>query len=164
MAIAVAAGRQGVDRRRPVAGPHQRVDQQAAIDLDADHHLLGLLGVIGDQRVQLRQARHPDPEAPPPEHRPALVHHHHVVVGLGPVDAHEDHARLPRIDLPAPSPRSPRRTNGSVLYRHAIPPAVCLLAGRQGHALAIGLEARDGTSAHLPTARRISLSGLIHRH
>ena len=41
MAIAVAAGRQRVDGVDPVAGPDQRVDEQAAIDLDADHHLAG---------------------------------------------------------------------------------------------------------------------------
>ena len=84
-----------------------------------------LRAVIGDQAVQLGQAGHPDPEASSPEHRSLLIHHRHVVVGLGPVDAHEDHDAPPsRIDSPAPSPRSPRRPNGSVLYRHAIPPAV----------------------------------------
>ena len=63
MAIAVAAHRQGVEAVDPVAGPHQRVDEQAAIDLDADHDLIGLLGVIGDQAVQLGEARHARPRS-----------------------------------------------------------------------------------------------------
>ena len=67
----------------------------AVVDLDAEHHLIGFGGVIGDQAVQLGKAGHPDPEAPAPEDRPLLIHHRHVVVGLGPVDAHEDHDAPP---------------------------------------------------------------------
>ena len=67
------------------------VMDEARVELDAHHDLLGLLGVIADQAVQLGKALHADPAAPAAEYAPGLIHHQHVVVGLGPVDAHEDH-------------------------------------------------------------------------
>jgi len=122
VAIAVAADRQRVDAVDRIAGPHQRVDHQAAVDLDADDHLLGRFGVLGHKPMQPGKAGHPDPEAPPAEHRSCLVHHQHVVVGLGPIDAHEDHRCPPQIDC-ASSPRG-RGDRMDQCSWHAIPPAV----------------------------------------
>ena len=67
--------------------------------------------MIGHQAVQLGEPVHAHPEAPPPEHRPALVHHRHVVVGLGPVDAHEDHG--PSLGLPLCS--EPEEVRGDLM-------------------------------------------------
>ena len=52
VAVAVAGHRQRVDRIHLIAGRAQRRHPQAAIGFDADHHLIGFLGVGGDQLVQ----------------------------------------------------------------------------------------------------------------
>jgi hypothetical protein len=110
VAIAVAAGRQGVDAVDPVAGADQRVDEQAVVDLDPDDHPGRLLGVIGQQRVQLGEPGDADRTTQAAKHLSGLVHHQHVVVGLGPVDAHEDHRLLPSDRRHAPGPRRPAAT------------------------------------------------------
>ncbi len=51
--------------------------------------------MIGHQRVQLGEPGDPCRKAPPVEYRSALIHDQHVVVGLGPIDAHEDHLLPP---------------------------------------------------------------------
>jgi hypothetical protein len=53
VAAAVVADHLGVDRIDLVAGGQQRTDQQAAVGLDPDRHLSRLLGMGGDQLVQL---------------------------------------------------------------------------------------------------------------
>ena len=62
----------------------------------------------------------------------------HVVVGLGPVDADEDHRSI-LLSIRRRSRRS-RRANGPVLIGHATPAAIStVLTDHRGHALPLGL-------------------------
>ena len=54
--VAVAGRRHRVDRPHLITGCRQRRDPQATIGFDADHHLVGFLGVRGDQLVQAPDA------------------------------------------------------------------------------------------------------------
>jgi hypothetical protein len=99
MAFPIAAGRQRVDRHHLVASRHQGPDQQPTIQLDADHDLGWLAGVVSDQPMQLGDAGEPIGQPPSAEHRPAGIQHPHLVVGLGPVHADKDHLAC----SPAPS-------------------------------------------------------------
>jgi len=76
--------------------------------------VLTLLGVIGHERVQLCESGNPRRESPPTEHRSALVHHQHVVVGLGPIDAHEDHLLCLPLDSTMRS-LEPREDRGDLM-------------------------------------------------
>ena len=79
MALPVAAGLKRVDRHHLVARRHQRPDQQPTVQLDADHDLGWLAGVVSDQPMQLGDPgdsiRHP----PAAQHRPGGVQHAHLV-------------------------------------------------------------------------------------
>jgi hypothetical protein len=97
MAFPIAAGRQRVDRHHLVASRHQRPDQQPAIQLDADHDLGWLAGVVSDQPMQLGDAGDPIGHPPSAQHHPGGVQHAHLVVGFGPGHADKDHlASSPR--------------------------------------------------------------------
>jgi len=104
VAVAVAVDRFRVDGVHLIAGGHQRGDQQPTVGLDADRHLLRVVGVVADQRVQppdpLDALGHPLAS----EHPPVLVHDPHVVVVLGPVDADQDHRCPPPIKFSAACP------------------------------------------------------------
>jgi hypothetical protein len=52
MTLPVAAGGQWVDRHHLVARRHQRRYQQPTIQLDADHDLLRLAGLVSDQPIE----------------------------------------------------------------------------------------------------------------
>lgn len=91
MPIAIAVHRPRVDREQQVVGSHQRLHQQAPVDLQPDHDLVGLVGMLGQPGVQ----RGPpiegvvDPELG--QHLAVRVLNADVVVGFGPVDPDEDH-------------------------------------------------------------------------
>jgi hypothetical protein len=71
--VAVATDRQRVDPIHLVAGGQQRTDQQSTVGLDPDHHLAGILGMPGKQRVQLGHAAEPVGDAALGQHRALLV-------------------------------------------------------------------------------------------
>ena len=52
VAVAVARRRQRVDREYLIISRGQRIHPQASVGFDADHHLGGVLGMLGDQLVQ----------------------------------------------------------------------------------------------------------------
>jgi hypothetical protein len=83
MPVAVAACRQRVDPIDLVAGRQQRPHQQAAIQLNPNHDLPGVLGVPGDERVQVGHAGQPVGDAALGQHRTLLVEQPEVVVALG---------------------------------------------------------------------------------
>jgi hypothetical protein len=60
------------------------------VGLDPDAHLLRVLGVLGDQRMERRDARRALGQPPRNELPTSLVHDVDVVVILGPVVADED--------------------------------------------------------------------------
>jgi hypothetical protein len=154
VAFPVAAGGQGVDRHHLVAGRHQGPDQQPPVQLDADHHLGRLAGVVSDQRVQLGDASDPIRYPPAAQHGAGLVEHADLVVGFGPVHADKQQpCLLSPTPPPLASPRSSQRPNGSVLCWHPIPPAVRLLTSQQGRALAVELHGSGQASAALLAAR-----------
>jgi len=91
MAVAVAGRRQRIDRIHLVASRGQRPHPQATIGFCADDHVGGLLGMCGDQFVQLTNAG--QSLGQPPRHQPlaGLTHQIHIVMLFGPVIADEDH-------------------------------------------------------------------------
>ena len=90
MALSVAAGCQWVDRIDLVAGRQQCSHEEATIRLDAHHHLVGLLGMVGQQRVELTHAFEAFSNPSLAQHGAGLVQHAHVVVRLRPIDADVD--------------------------------------------------------------------------
>jgi hypothetical protein len=93
MALAVARRRERVDGVDQVAGCQQGTDEQAPIGLDADHHVVRPFSVLPEQGVQPGHALEPFRYPARGQHSPLAVEHAHVMVCLGPVDAHEDHHR-----------------------------------------------------------------------
>ncbi len=79
-----------------IAGRHQRAHPQAPVGLDAHHHLLGLGGVLGDERVGRPDTGHPLAEPATGEGTARLVEDLHIVVVLGPVITSEDQLVPPR--------------------------------------------------------------------
>jgi hypothetical protein len=53
MAFPIASRSQRVHGIDVVAGRDERPDEQTPVQLDPDHHLAGILGMPGDQRMQL---------------------------------------------------------------------------------------------------------------
>jgi hypothetical protein len=91
VAVAVAGRCQRVDREYLVAGRGQGIHPQATVGFDADRHLGGVLGMLGDQPVQ-----HPNTGqalGQPPRRQPAagVVHQIHVVMVFCPVVSDEQH-------------------------------------------------------------------------
>lgn len=91
VAVAVPVDRQRVHRVHRVARGHQGPDQQAPVELDADHDVGGILGVRGDHLVQPGYPFDTVGDPPRGEHPTRCVHDARVVVALCPVDPHEDH-------------------------------------------------------------------------
>jgi hypothetical protein len=52
MAVAVAGGRQRIDRIHLIAGRDERLDPQAAVSFDAYHDVVGFLGVTGQELMK----------------------------------------------------------------------------------------------------------------
>jgi len=92
VALAVARQSQGVDRVEAVAGRDERLDEQAPIGLDADDHLVSIRRVRRERSMQSRHPREAVRDALPHQDRSCVVDDTDVVVGLGPVDPHVDHA------------------------------------------------------------------------
>jgi hypothetical protein len=109
MALAVAAGRQRVDRHHLVARRGQGADQEPTIQLDADDHLGRLGGMVSDQPMQRPDTGHPVRDPPAAEHRAGLVQDAHLVVGLGPAHADKDQPD-PLSWSPVPAPGRPAAT------------------------------------------------------
>ena len=102
VALAIAGSRHRVDRVELIAGGDQRVHEQAAVGLDADHDRLVLAGVLGDELVQLGDPDHAVGDPTLCEHRPVACHHAAVVVVLGPAHSDKEHrsSSLSIIDEP----------------------------------------------------------------
>ena len=91
MAVAVAGCRERVDREHLVSGGGQGIHPQSAVGFDADDHLGGFGGMLGDQFVQ--------PSDPgqsfgqPPRRQPVagVVHQIYVVMVFCPVVSDEQH-------------------------------------------------------------------------
>jgi hypothetical protein len=98
VAAAVAAHHLRVDRVDLVAGGQQGSDQQAPVGLDPDRHLGRVLGVGGDQRVQLPDPGQPVGNPPNREHVAVLVQQAQVMVALAPVHPDKQHGVLLRSD------------------------------------------------------------------
>jgi hypothetical protein len=64
VALPVAGPGLGVERVHPVAGRDQRRDPQTVVGLDPDRHLLRVLRVFGDQRVEGADPGHSLGESP----------------------------------------------------------------------------------------------------
>lgn len=81
--------------------------------------------MVGHQLVELGDALQSLGQAPGRQALAGFVHQVDIVMGLGPVVAHEDrHSSPPRFVFDT-SPRTPRRRpNGSVLDWHATPSAL----------------------------------------
>lgn len=56
VAVAVTGGGHRVDRIHLVAGPDESSDPQAAVSFDADHDLVGIVGVAGQEMMELAYA------------------------------------------------------------------------------------------------------------
>jgi hypothetical protein len=95
VAVAIAGHRQRVDREHLVAGCGQRPHPRATIGFNADHHLIGILGMGRDQLMQLPYARQPLGQPPRPQPPPGLIQQIHIVMLFSPVITNEDHQPLP---------------------------------------------------------------------
>ncbi len=94
--VAVTRDRERVDRVHLIAGRDQRLDPQAAIGLDADHHLSGFISVIGDELMERANPRKSLRQSSSRELLAALVHQMNVVMIFCPVVTDEQHpGRLP---------------------------------------------------------------------
>jgi hypothetical protein len=126
-----------VDR---VAGSEQGGDEQAPVGLDADHHLLGFVGMLAEQGVQPGHALETIGDPACSEYLAVFVEDAHVVVRLGPVDTHEDHRSTSSV------PREPLEGGRGELMdqcsdRHVTPAAIStVLADHRGHDLGVGLR------------------------
>lgn len=119
--VAVPGDRERVDGVDAVTRLEEGSDEQPAVDLDADHDLGRILGVLGHYGVQATDAFGPVRHSPLGQDPALLIQHTHVVVRLGPIDPNEDH------DSSFPWPLSPEEVRGDLMdqcSKHAIPPAV----------------------------------------
>ena len=91
MAVAVAGHGQRVDREHLISGRGQRIHPQAAVGFDADHHLGGVVGMLGDQLVQPRDPGQALGQSPRRQPVAGVVHQIHVVVVFCPVVSDEEH-------------------------------------------------------------------------
>ena len=110
MPLAVPGDLRRIDRIYRVAGGQQRLNPGTTVGLDAHHDVLGLgiVGqMVGDQRVQLRQALHPVRHPSADQHLAGLVAHLHIVMRLSPVVAHEQHGGSLRLGRQGGCQRNP---------------------------------------------------------
>jgi hypothetical protein len=91
VAVPVPGGREWVHRVDPVTSRHQCPHQQAPVGLDAHQDLAGVLGVLGHHGMEPGQPLYPIEHPALGQDGASLVEHADVVVGLRPVDPHEDH-------------------------------------------------------------------------
>jgi hypothetical protein len=134
--VAVAADRQRVDPRDLVAGGQQRPHQQPPVGLDADHDLLGVLGMAGHQRVQLGHAGQPLRDPALGQHRALLIQQAEVVVALGPVHPYKQHWHPPQgRGILLCEPEKDRGALMAVLVARHPTSRSGLLADQPGHAL-----------------------------
>jgi hypothetical protein len=113
VAVPVPRRGQGVDRVHAVAHRDQCLHHQATVDLDAHHDVGGVLGLFREHGVQSTDAFDPVGDPSFGQDLAVGVEHAHVVVGLCPVDADEDHcSSFPGAAEPG---GGTRRANGSVL-------------------------------------------------
>ena len=143
MAVAVATAGQRIDGIDRVARRHQRPDPQPAVGLDPDYHLRWGLGELGQQRVQLSDARGALGEVPPDQALALLVKHHHVVMGLRPIVPDEDH-RAPLLANEGTNIEKKQRL-GDLMdqcsQRHDISPAIGSACSRAGALSSLELQA-----------------------
>jgi hypothetical protein len=99
VAAAIAADDLWVDRIDLVAGRQQCPDQQASVGLDPDRHLPGLLGMGGDQGMQLPHPCQAIGDPASCQDTSVLVEQAQVMMGLAPVDPEKHHGFLLRSDL-----------------------------------------------------------------
>ena len=85
----MARGRERVDRKDAIAGGAPCRDEQPAVGLDADEHLLGFLDERGDELMHPSQPFEVVAHPPRGERRARLVFHRNVAMGFGPVDPDE---------------------------------------------------------------------------
>ena len=159
MPVPVAADRQWVDGVDLVTGGEQGLDQQAAVDLDADHHLPRFLGMLSDQLVQPAHTFQSIGHAAPAEKLALLIQQAEVMVGLRPVHSKEDHLHHLLQDRSVRRAQGdPRRPNRAVLEARHPTGRSDLLTSRRGHALPLGLPGPGSGSAHPSMARMTSPS------
>jgi hypothetical protein len=121
--VPVTRDRERVHRVHLVSRGYERRDQQATVELDPDHDL-GWIGRVGSEHPvdpldALDAIGHPAFR----EHLASVVLDADVVMSLCPVDPDVDH--IASFHYPSFEPGGVmRRTNGSVLGWHDIPPAV----------------------------------------
>ncbi len=123
MAVSISTRSQGIDGEDLIAGGQQGADQQPAVSLDADHNRGRLLGVLGDEGVQLTDALKPLVNSSLGQHLPALVDQADVVVGFRPIDSDKDHWHL----LAPTHQRRAKESPDELIEqcsRHNIPPVV----------------------------------------
>ena len=89
MALPVTGRCQRVHRIDLIANRDQRPHQQSPVQLDPPSHLAWVLGVLGNQPMQLRHPGDTVADPAPAKNSPAFVEHAHVVMGFGPVDARQ---------------------------------------------------------------------------
>lgn len=106
VALPVAGGREGVHRVHPVASRHERPHHEASVQLDADHDGGRFLGVVGHHLVQSPDALYAVGNSRFSQDPSLVINHADVVVGLRPIDPHEDHRFLLPLDW---GPRLARR-------------------------------------------------------
>jgi len=90
---------QRIDRIDLIPRRDQRLHPRAAVGLDTDHHVCGILiiaEVLADQRMQSGDPGDPFRQRGPTQPPACLVLHLDVVVVLGPVVSDEQHSSSPR--------------------------------------------------------------------
>jgi hypothetical protein len=154
VAIAIAARRHRVDRVDRVPGGAQGPHHQPARRLDADHHLRRVGGVLGDQRVELRQPRRRVVNPPAAQHPAVIGHQADVVPLLRPVDPDQDHGHL--LQYGTFEVRAERRSAHALIDRcskHDIPPVVTSprqpVAARSPHRARGPREGKGSTTVRL---------------
>ena len=96
VAIPIASRRHRVDGVDLVARGEQRPHDEPAVDLDADDHRLVLVGMLGDESMEIADPGHAVGNAAFAEDHSVLGHHADVVMVLGPVHSHKEHCSSSR--------------------------------------------------------------------
>src|SRR5712692_2758751 len=153
MAVSIAARGQRINGIDLVAGGHQRADEQASVDFDANDHPRRIFSVLGDEGMQLANSIKPFWNSSLCEHLPLFVDHANVVVGFGPVDSYKDHRHLLGRTHGYRAEGEQRRANRAVLKAQHPTGRPSLLTCRRGHCLGVELRRSASVSAHPPKAR-----------
>ena len=113
VAVAVAGHRHRIDRKHLIARRAQRRHPQATVGFNADRRLVGFVGMLGDQLVQLPDTSQPLRQPARRQTVPGLIHHIKVVMVLGPVIPDENHPFPPRFPTQLVEP--PRTPGGGLM-------------------------------------------------